>query len=158
MFESRAPAHVVTVSDRCHAGLREDASGPAAVAALEASGFSVTSEIVPDGIEPVARAISDAAAAGARLIVTTGGTGLAPRDLTPEGTRAVIAREVPGIAELLRAAPGKPHAHLSRGLAGTLGEALVVNLPGSPSAVTEGLATLLPLVPHILDQLEGGDH
>lgn len=149
---------MVTVSDRCHAGVRADVSGPLAVAALGQAGFVCTAALVPDGAEPVAEAISAAVASGARLVLTSGGTGLAPRDLTPEGTRTVIEREVPGLAELLRSTPGKPHAYLSRGVAGTIGDALVINLPGSPRAVTEGLAMLLPLVPHMLDQLSGGDH
>ena len=151
-------AHVVTVSDRCASGLRADASGPAARAALEASGWAVTSSLVPDGEASVADAVRAAVAAGARFVVTSGGTGVGPRDRTPEGTRRVLDREVPGIAELLRGASGKPHAYLSRGVAGVAGPALVVNLPGSPRAVTEGIDVLLPLVDHVLDQLDGGDH
>ena len=151
-------AHVVTVSDRCASGLRADASGPAARAALEASGWAVTSSLVPDGEASVADAVRAAVAAGARFVVTSGGTGVGPRDRTPEGTRRVLDREVPGIAQLLRGASGKPHASLSRGVAGVAGRALVVNLPGSPRAVTEGIDVLLPLVDHVLDQLDGGDH
>ncbi len=153
-------AHVLTVSDRCAAGVRADASGPTAVAALTTAGFTVTSAIVPDGAGAVADALRAALDAGVRLVVTTGGTGLSPRDQTPEGTRAVLEREVPGVAELLRlrGLDASPHAMLTRGVAGIVGGALVVNLPGKPAAVSEGLDVLLPLVPHILDQLTGGDH
>lgn len=151
-------AHVVTVSDRCAAGEREDVSGVAAAALLEASGYRVTRSVVPDGAESVTVALRAVLASGARLVVTSGGTGLGPRDWTPEGTRAVVEREVPGIAEMLRSAPAKPYAYLSRGIAGVVGTTLVVNLPGSPRAVTEGIAVVLPLVDHILDQLDGGDH
>ncbi|WP_342372936.1 MogA/MoaB family molybdenum cofactor biosynthesis protein [Propioniciclava soli] len=155
---ARRHAHVVTVSDRCAAGMREDASGPAATAALEAAGFRVTGCVVGDGEASVATALAEALASGARLVVTSGGTGVGPRDRTPEGTAGLLDLTIPGIPELLRSASGAPHAWLSRGLAGVSGAALVVNLPGSPRAVTEGLGVLLPLVPHLLDQIDGGDH
>lgn len=151
---------MVTVSDRSFEGQREDVSGPVAVTVLTEAGFDVTSAVVPDGADAVARALRDAIADGARLVVTSGGTGVGPRDATPEGTRCVIQRELPGVAELLRSEGAKAsvHAVLTRGVVGVVGDALIVNLPGSPKAVREGLATVLPLVPHVLDQLTGGDH
>lgn len=157
---------VITVSDRCAAGTREDASGPLLVATLAAAGYSVSSAVVPDGEDSVRLALRDALDAGARLVVTTGGTGVGPRDRTPEGTLGLLDRPLPGIAELLRAQglAHSPHAALSRGVAGVIdasnpsGGALVVNLPGSPNAATEGLQVVLPLVGHVLDQLCGGDH
>lgn len=152
-------AVVVTVSDRSAAGERPDESGPTASDLLREAGFAPDVVVVPDGAASVEASLRQALASGARLVVTSGGTGVGPRDRTPEGTRPVLDRELPGIMELLRSAPGKPHAYLSRGVAGvTDAGALVVNLPGSPRAVREGLAVLLPLVPHVLDQLAGGDH
>ncbi len=157
---------VITVSDRCAAGLAEDRSGPLLVRALTEAGHTVTSRVIPDGEESVAGALREAIAVGARLVLTTGGTGVAPRDRTPEGTRAVIDRELPGVAELLRAAGTavSAHAALSRGIAGVVdaaGEcrgAFVVNLPGSPAAVRDGIPIVLALAEHVLAQLEGGDH
>lgn len=153
-------AVVITVSDRSAAGLREDASGPAAVAALGAAGFACASAVVPDGAESVAQALRDALASGARLVVTTGGTGVGPRDRTPEGTASVLDREIPGIAEELRrlGAAEKPAGMLSRGLAGVAGDALIVNLPGSPRAVASGMPVVLSVARHVIDQLGGGDH
>lgn len=157
---------VITVSDRAAAGDREDLSGPAIVDALAAAGYDATVTVVPDGELSVAAALRVALAGGARLVVTTGGTGVGPRDRTPEATREVIERHLPGIAELLRAEgrTHSAHAALSRGLAGVTAAtdtrlpALVVNLPGSPTAAREGIEILLELLPHILDQLDGGDH
>ena len=157
---------VITVSDRAAAGDREDLSGPAIVDALAAAGYDATVTVVPDGELSVAAALRVALAGGARLVVTTGGTGVGPRDRTPEATREVIERDLPGIAELLRAEgrTHSAHAALSRGLVGVTAAtdtrlpALVVNLPGSPTAAREGIEILLELLPHILDQLDGGDH
>lgn len=153
-------AVVITVSDRSAAGLRDDASGPVAVDALHAAGVACSSVIVPDGADNVAAALRDALASGARLVVTTGGTGVGPRDRTPEGTASVLDREIPGIAEELRrlGAAEKPAGMLSRGLAGVAGDALIVNLPGSPRAVASGIPVVLSVARHVIDQLGGGDH
>lgn len=155
------PAAVITVSDRSAAGIRADAAGPIAVAALRDAGFDCAEPVVtPDGADAVQSALQAALAAGARLIVTTGGTGLSPRDQTPEGTVRVLERLVPGIAEELRrlGAAAKPAGMLSRGLAGVVGDALVVNLPGSPAAVADGMPVILAVAAHVADQLQGGDH
>lgn len=168
-------ARVITVSDRSARGERPDDSGPQAVARLAAEGYLVDAALVPDGAESVAEAIRAALNSGARLVVTTGGTGISPRDQTPEGTRPLLTRELPGIAEELRrdGARHTPFAVLSRGLAGiahrggaaeqgdapdAVPGALVVNLPGSAAAVGQGLDVLLPLIPHVLAQLDGSDH
>lgn len=156
-------AAVITVSDRCARGEREDLTGPIIADALAAAGFQVETTLVPDGVESVAQALHEAIAAGARVIITTGGTGISPRDLTPEGTRPVIARDLPGIPEQIRArgAHGAPAAALSRGLAGLAGgdaPALIVNFPGSRGGVEDGLAVVIPLLPHLLAQLDGSDH
>ncbi|MGV8966169.1 MAG: MogA/MoaB family molybdenum cofactor biosynthesis protein [Cellulomonas sp.] len=153
---------VVVVSDRCSSGAAVDRSGPRAAGLLQAAGYAVRPvQIVPDGVESVAGALRAALTDGARVIVTSGGTGVGPRDLTPEGTKDLLDRELPGLAEAFRREGVRhvPTAVLSRGLAGiTAGGTVVVNLPGSPSAVEEGLAVLLPLLPHLIDQLAGGDH
>ncbi|MDP9445027.1 MAG: MogA/MoaB family molybdenum cofactor biosynthesis protein [Actinomycetota bacterium] len=154
-------ARVVTVSNRAAVGVYPDASGPLIVTALRDLGCDVgDAQVVPDG-EPVQAALRAAVADGTDVVVTTGGTGLTPLDLTPEMTRAVIEREVPGVAEAIRAygvAHGVPTAMLSRGLAGTAGRTLIVNLPGSTGGVRDGLAVLAPVLRHAVDQIAGGDH
>ena len=156
-------AAVVTVSDRSAAGSRADESGPLAVAALREAGFDCADAVVvPDGADSVERALTAEVVAGVKLIVTTGGTGVSPRDQTPEGTARVVTRELPGIAEELRrrGAAEKPAAILTRGIAGAVDPhgALVVNLPGSPSAVASGMPVVVSVARHVLDQLTGGDH
>lgn len=154
-------ATVVTASNRAAAGVYADTGGPVIVRALTELGFEVSGPVVvPDG-EPVADAIREALEAGARAILTTGGTGLTPTDLTPEMTRPLLDREVPGIAEAIRAhgaGKGVPTAALSRGLAGISGRALVVNLPGSKGGVKDGLAVVVPLLLHAVEQIAGSDH
>ncbi|QDZ13920.1 MogA/MoaB family molybdenum cofactor biosynthesis protein [Humibacter ginsenosidimutans] len=154
-------AAVITVSDRSSAGTRADASGPRAVAALREAGFDCAEAIiVPDGADEVERTLRGLLADGIRVVVTTGGTGIAPRDRTPEGTARVLTLELPGIADELRrrATVQKPAGMLSRGLAGIAGDALVVNLPGSPAAVDDGMPVIVSIAPHVLAQLGGEDH
>lgn len=150
-------AVVITVSDRVSRGEAEDLSGPAACAALEALGFVPEQVVVADGIEAVTGSIRSAIAAGSSLVVTTGGTGLGPRDHTPEATAALIERPAPGISEAMRAATFGTNAHgmLSRGVSGVVGSTLVVNLPGSVAGVTEGLAVIGPALPHAVRLLLG---
>ena len=151
-------ATVVTASDRSAAGTRDDLSGPAVADLLAAAGFDVAREVVPDDREVLAallRRLADEG--GQRLIVVTGGTGLAPRDVTPEATRDVIEREVPGLAEAMRAAgrARTPKADLSRGVCGIRGTTLIVDVPGSVRGATESLDAIIGLLPHALDLLEG---
>ena len=154
-------ALVVTVSNRAAAGVYEDRGGPIIVEALTALGCAVDGPVVvPDG-EPVADTLTKAVRAGYGAVLTTGGTGLTPLDLTPEMTRRVVDTEVPGIAEAIRAYGvdhGVPTAALSRGICGVAGHTLVVNLPGSPGGVRDALAVLSPVLLHAVDQIAGGDH
>jgi molybdenum cofactor synthesis domain-containing protein len=154
-------ALALTASNRAAAGIYEDKSGPVLASLLQAAGCEVDGpEVVPDG-DAVETALRAAIVAGYDVVVTTGGTGLTPGDLTPEMTRRVLDREIPGIAEAIRAAgvaAGVPAAMLSRGLAGIAGHTLIVNLPGSTGGVRDGMAVLGGLLHHAVDQIHGGDH
>ncbi|MCU1352960.1 MAG: molybdenum cofactor synthesis domain [Acidimicrobiales bacterium] len=147
-------ARVLVVSDGVADGSREDRGGPAVVARLVAAGFDVAPpEVTPDGAKEVADVLRELCRDFVGLVVTTGGTGFGPRDLTPEGTRAVLEREAPGLAEAMRLV--NPLGRLSRGMAGTIGSALVLNLPGSPKGAVECLDAVLDVVPHALSLLQG---
>lgn len=154
-------ALALTVSNRAAGGVYEDRSGPVLAELLRAAGCSVDGpKVVPDG-EPVLEALQSAVATGYDVVVTTGGTGMTPTDLTPEMTRRVLDREVPGVAEAIRSAgvaAGVATAALSRGLAGVAGTTLIVNLPGSTGGVRDGMAVLSGLLKHAVDQIRGGDH
>ncbi len=155
-------ALAVTVSNRAAAGVYADKSGPVLAGLLRSAGCAVVDGpvVIPDG-DAVEGVLRDAVADGYDVVVTTGGTGLTPGDLTPEMTRRVLEREIPGIAEALRlagAAAGVPAAILSRGLAGVAGRTLIVNLPGSTGGVRDGMTVLAPVLGHAVAQINGGDH
>jgi molybdopterin adenylyltransferase len=150
-------AAVLTISDSSHRGTREDLSGPRLQQCLKDAGFEIVlTKILPDEAQQIAAALRTAATQ-ARLVVTTGGTGMSPRDVTPEATRRVCDRMIDGVAELMRAEGLKqtPYAALSRGVCGSIGTSLVLNLPGNPAGAEQSLKTVLPLIAHALDLLEG---
>ena len=154
-------ALAVSVSNRVAAGVYEDRSGPLLVSLLRSAGCTSVDGpvVVPDG-EPVEAALHQAVAEGYDVVVTTGGTGLTPTDMTPEMTSRVLDTEIPGIAEAIRraGADAVPAAILSRGVAGLAGRTLLVNLPGSAGGVRDGMAVLAPVLAHAVDQIRGGDH
>jgi molybdenum cofactor synthesis domain-containing protein len=154
-------AAIITCSNRSAAGERADQSGELLAKAVAEWGFELLSQVVvPDQLVAIQDAVRSAVADGARLVLTTGGTGVTPTDVTPEAVSPLLDRQIPGIAERLRAANAEqlPTAVLSRGVAGLIGNALVVTLPGSPGGVRDGITVLQPLVGHVLDQAAGGDH
>jgi molybdenum cofactor biosynthesis protein B len=156
-----ARARVITVSDRSHGGLRHDESGPLLATLLGNLGFATADVVVvPDEVPEIEAALRAAVADGVDLVVTTGGTGFAPRDVTPEATRRVLDREAPGLAEALRQfnRDTVPTTILSRAVAGTAGSTIVVNLPGSTGGVRDGVRVLEPVIGHAVVQLRGGDH
>lgn len=172
MEPSEIGVAVITVSDRAAGGAREDRSGPLLVSLLREAGYQVTGpRVVSDGVEPVTTALQDAIDEAFLVVITTGGTGVSPRDHTPEATSALVTRALPGVAEHLRreGARHTPLAALSRGVVGVVDTtdearragrpgALLVNLPGSVNGVRESVPALLPLLPHLVAQIRGWDH
>jgi molybdenum cofactor synthesis domain-containing protein len=157
-----ARAVVITASNRAAAGVYDDRSGQALAAGLRELGFTVEGPHVrPDDVDELSAVLRNVVDMGFDVVLTTGGTGLSPTDVTPEATRPVLEREAPGIAEAIRrygVEQGVPTSALSRGLAGVAGRTLIVNLPGSTGGVKDALAVLGPLLPHVVSQLRGGDH
>lgn len=154
-------AAVITCSNRSASGERPDDSGELLASMLDAAGHEIVlREIVPDDVERIRAVLRQALAAGASAVITTGGTGLTPTDVTPQAVAPLLDREVPGIAEAIRLASREkvPTSILSRGVAGTIGATLVVTLPGSPGGVRDGMAVLAPVLDHAVSQLAGGDH
>jgi molybdenum cofactor synthesis domain-containing protein len=151
-------AFVITVSDSVYAGAATDRSGPAVREILEQHGWSVECEVLPDEAAMLGQRLAKLAESNKySLVVTTGGTGIGPRDVTPEATRAVIEREIPGVAEWMRAAGAQKtkYALLSRGVAGTRGRTIILNLPGSPSGAVDSLQAVVDLLPHMVDLVSG---
>ena len=148
-------AKVLTVSESVSHGTRADRSGEELAAALVTHGFRVVERrVAPDGVDPVSAALTDLTSSFTGLVVTTGGTGFSPTDLTPEATRTVIEREAPGLAEAMRAV--SPLGRLSRGVAGAVGRCLILNVPGSPKGAVESLEAVVDVLPHALELLAGG--
>jgi molybdopterin adenylyltransferase len=154
----KCSAMVFTISDSSHAGTRQDVSGPAVRARLEKLGWTVQAEVMPDDAAQISKRLSEVADSGAvSVIFTTGGTGVALRDVTPEATRTVIQREIPGFGEWMRMSGHgvTKTSILSRGISGTRGKTLIVNLPGSPRGAVESLNAIMDVVPHVVDLLYG---
>ncbi|HLY34430.1 MAG TPA: MogA/MoaB family molybdenum cofactor biosynthesis protein [Jatrophihabitantaceae bacterium] len=161
MEARRVNVGVVTCSNRSASGERPDESGDVLCALFEGAGHDVVARtIVPDDMSTIRAAVRAAIDAGAAAVVTTGGTGLTPTDVTPEAVRPMLDREIPGLADAIRIVSREkvPTSVLSRGVAGSIGTTLVVTLPGSPGGVRDGMAVLLPVLQHAVDQLGGGDH
>jgi molybdopterin adenylyltransferase len=148
-------AKVLTVSESVSRGTRQDRSGDELASSLADHGYRVVARmVVPDGVESVASALTELSSSFAGLLITTGGTGFSPTDLSPEATRSIIEREAPGLAEAMRAV--SPLGRLSRGVAGTVGQCLVLNVPGSPKGAIESFEAVVDILPHALELLSGG--